>query len=197
MATINMKQLKAAMTWLKNYIDKKTENITSGGGSGGTSTTTEVTKEYVDQKMLYDGYKTIYTVTADAITNAAQKYDNGSYTLSADGVMELDLTGNTKYIIEYEGTVYQATATDDAGGGKFFEDGVLTSSRIGIINKFDLYSSNNSRCRVNITNVDTSKITDLVVKKKVTSNLKVLALTKTDYDAIETKDENTLYVVTE
>lgn len=198
MANINMKQLKATVTMLKNYIDKKIEGISSGSGSGGTSTTTEVTKDYVDNKMIYDGYETILTVPAEDITNAEIKDDDDTYSLSATGSMELNTTD--EYIIVYGGITYKAELIYDSESGITFEDGCLNTkdeNKIAIINKFDLYTTNNNRCRITIHKANATDITDLLVKKKVSSNLKVLALTKADYDALETKDSSTLYIVTE
>lgn len=197
MAKITSNQLKAAVTWLKNYTDRKASS--SGGGS---STTSEVTKEYVDNKITFDGYETIYTIPAENITNAGIK-DGTLYSLQSTGMMSINETD--KYIISYAGVTYTNVnyVTIDDGGFQY-DDGALyaydadNNIKIAIMNGWNLNTTNKNSCRTTIHDINTNKITDLVVKKKLPSNgASIQTLTKAEYDALTTKDQSTIYLVTD
>jgi len=196
-AKITSNQLKAAVTWLKNYTDRK-----AASSSGGSSTTSEVTKEYVDNKITFDGYETIYTIPAENITNAGIK-DDTLYSLQSTGMMSINETD--KYIISYAGVTYTNVnyVTIDDGGFQV-DDGALyaydadNNIKIVIMNGWNLNTTNKNSCRTTIHDINTNNITDLVVKKKLPSNgASIQTLTKAEYDALTTKDPSTIYLVTD
>lgn len=197
MAKITSNQLKAAVTWLKNYTDRK---ATSSGGS--STTTSEVTKEYVDNKITFDGYETIYTIPADNITNAGIK-DDTVYSLQSTGMMSINETD--KYIISYAGVTYtNVNYVSISDSGIQFDDGALyaydtdNNIKILIMNGWNLNTSNENSCRTTIHDINTNNITDLVVKKKLPSNgASIQTLTKAEYDALTIKDSSTIYLVTD
>lgn len=198
MAKINPNQLKAATTWLKNYIDSKA----SSGGSGST-TTSGVTKEYVDNKMLYNGYETLYTIPASDIP-VDNLQDEQLYYITINFYFEIDKNG--EYMISYAGKNMIASVQSP-----FDEmDVIATTGETNIIeispgwevdpdnNRQSSPDDTKTKSTVKLDNMDLTNLTDIVIKKKRTSPIstKILALSKTEYDAIITKDENTIYIVT-
>ena len=198
MAKVTKNEFKATVNWLKNYIDRKI----SSSGSGG-STTTPVTKEYTDNKIMCNNNEIIYTIPAADITNADIK-DGTAYTLQSTGIMSINETD--KYIIIYGGVTYTNIEyrDRDESGFTFSGEGLLYgydddgNPKFGIINKFGLNTTNDNACRVTIHGVDTSNITDLIIMKKtepVSGNIK--ALSKVDLDALTKQEDNTIYIITE
>lgn len=194
MTKINQKQLKNMVTWLKNYANAK---ISSNGSV--TLDPNSATKEYADDKMMFDGYEVIYRIPADDITNAAQKYDDKTYIFETSSAIEINDTD--KYIIEYERETYGAKVIYNDESGFDYEDGVLLTTdddvRIVIMNKWGLYTTDENKCRVQIKSVNTWNITDLVVKRKAKRPLNVLTMTKAEYNALTTKDNSTIYLIIE
>lgn len=196
MAKVTKNEFKATVNWLKNYIDRKI----SSSGSGG-STTTPVTKEYIDNKIMCSNYETLYTIpTSDIPTDKLQ--NNAMYVIGIDYYLDIDKNG--EYMISYGGNDMVAVVDSP-----FDEMDVVKTT--GTTNCIEITpgwipdpDNNNqktedkSKSAVELDNMDLTNVTDIVIKKKlqpVSGNIK--ALSKVDLDALTKQEDNTIYIITE
>lgn len=210
MSKINLEELRQAIKTLRNYIDIKIDNNDNGSsGEVNIDLSNYATIEYVNNKtsienVIYEGNGTDDLVIHDYWTHCPVDDGSGCWVINKE--IQLN-SNNNPYYLEFDGITFspEGSTYDEINSAWIYKD-KYQGSKIFICNKYEnqnclIVPWDNMGCPNNVKVYSKEDISDVCATKSYVDNklgnLSIQKITQTEYDSLETKDPNVLYLVTE